>query len=75
MLVVHPKAQALILGIVLIAANGLFFYQRTLHVQDKALVWFPVLLALLYGWAWWSATKPRPTLRQVKRRVTPARSL
>ncbi len=48
------KRQTAVLALLLIGANALFFYQRTLHLQDKSLVWFPVLFALLYGWAWWS---------------------
>jgi hypothetical protein len=46
----------LLLALLLIAANGLFFYQRSLHLEDKTLVWFPVLVSLLYGWAWWSVS-------------------
>ncbi len=49
-----PREQTILLSLLFIAANLLFFYQRSLHLQDKTLVWFPVLLSLLYGWVWWS---------------------
>lgn len=49
-----PKIRVLALGLALVAANVIFFHQRSLHVQDKELVWFPIVLSLLYGWAWWS---------------------
>jgi hypothetical protein len=57
------KRQSLLLGFLLIAANVLFLYQRSLHLQDKTLVWFPVLLSLLYGWVWWSVDDPQRLTR------------
>jgi hypothetical protein len=56
------RTMSVIGGLLLFAANVLFFYQRSLHLQDKALVWFPILLALLYALLWWSAAARRPAV-------------
>lgn len=47
-----PKSDALIITIVLILANLFSFYQRTLPLGDVWFVWMPVLVLLIYLFAW-----------------------
>lgn len=47
-----PKSDALVIAIVLIVANLFSFYQRTLSLGDVWFVWVPVLVLLVYLFAW-----------------------
>ena len=52
-----PTPAAISAFIIYVAANGLFFYQRTQQRIEADYFWFPSVMAVLYIGGWWLARR------------------